>query len=100
MPKFLIERTIPGAHELSGSELYGAAKKSCEVLDHLGGDIQWQQSFITEDRITCIYIARDEEIIRNHARLSGFPADAVHRITGGIDPTTAEPAKMTATGTG
>lgn len=91
MPRFLIERNVPGVHKLSGKDLHEAANKSCEVLEHLGPDIQWQQSFITEDRITCVYIARDEEIIRKHARLSGFPADAVRRIAGGMDPTTAEP---------
>ena len=100
MPKFLIERTGPGVHELSGRDLQGAAGKSCEVLAHHGSHIQWLQSFITEDRITCIYIARDEEIIRNHARLSGFPADTIRRITGGIDPTTAEPRETVAVDAG
>lgn len=100
MPKYLIERNVPGVHRLSGEELHAAANKSCDVLEHLGPDIQWQQSIITEDRITCVYIARDEQIVRKHARLSGFPADSIQRIVGGMDPTTAEPREMAAVGTG
>ena len=100
MPKYLIERTVPGVHKLSGAELHMAANKSCDALEHLGPDIQWQESFVTEDRITCIYIARDEEIVREHAELSGFPADAIHRIAERIDPTTAEPRVMAGVETG
>jgi hypothetical protein len=99
MPKYLIERALPGVHRLSGEEIHAAANKSCDVLEHLGPDIQWQQSFITEDKITCVYIARDEEIIRKHARLSGFPADSIQPVVAGMDPTTAEPRKTPAAAT-
>ncbi|MGH7506677.1 MAG: DUF4242 domain-containing protein [Longimicrobiales bacterium] len=91
MPKYLIERNVPGVHEMSGEQMYLAANKSCDVLDRLGTDIQWVKSFVTEDRLTCVYIARDEEIVREHARISGFPADAIHEIATEIGPVTAEP---------
>lgn len=100
MPRYLIERTVPGAHRMSTAERRAAANKSRDVLDHLGTDIQWQQSFITEDRITCVYIASDPEIIRRHARLSGIPADQIHEITIGMDPTTAEPRQPAAIAAG
>lgn len=99
MPAYLIERTVPGVHTLSGEDLHQAANTSCDALEKLGPDIQWQESFITEDKITCVYIARDEEIVREHARVSGIPANSIHRIAGRIDPTTAEPRNIAAVGT-
>jgi len=92
MPKYLIDREIPGAGAMTQSELEGIARKSCGVLMDLGPSIQWIQSYVTEDRITCVYIAPNAEIIREHARLSGFPADAVLEVRAIIDPTTSEVA--------
>jgi hypothetical protein len=91
MPKYMIERTIPGAGRLSGEELQGIAQKSCDVLQSLGPQIQWVQSYVTDDKITCIYIAPNAEMIREHARQGGFPADSVQELRATIDPTTAEP---------
>lgn len=93
MPKFLIERAVSGAGGLSGQDLQGIAQTSCGVLQKLGPDIQWIQSYVTGDKITCIYIAPNAEIIREHARQGGFPADAVLEIQAIIDPTTSEPPK-------
>jgi hypothetical protein len=90
MPKFLIEREIPNAGALSATDLRNIAKKSCAVLRELGADIQWVQSYVTEDKVTCVYIASDAEIIREHARRGGFPADRVLEIATTIDPTTAD----------
>jgi hypothetical protein len=90
MPKFLIEREIPNAGALSATDLTNIAKKSCAVLRELGADIQWVQSYVTEDKVTCVYIASDAEIIREHARRGGFPADRVLEIATTIDPTTAD----------
>ena len=90
MPKYLIEREIPNAGALSSAELKGISQKSCAVLKELGPSIQWVQSYVTEDKITCVYIAPNAEIIREHARLGGFPADRVLEIAVVIDPTTAE----------
>jgi cell division inhibitor SulA len=90
MPKFLIEREIPNAGALSAAELRDIARKSCAVLRELGADIQWVQSYVTEDKITCIYISPSMELIREHARRGGFPADRVLEIATVIDPTTAE----------
>ncbi len=90
MPKFLIEREIPGAGKLSAEELQGISQKSCGVLRNMGPQIQWQQSYVTGDKIYCIYIAPDEESVREHARQGGFPANRVSRIESIIDPTTAE----------
>lgn len=90
MPKFLIERQLPGAGELSSEDLRGVAEKSCGVLQEMGPDVQWLQSYVTDDRITCVYIAPDEESVREHARRGGFPANRVMRIRTMIDPTTAE----------
>ena len=92
MPKYLIDREIPGAGAMTQSELEGIARKSCGVLMDLGPSIQWIQSYVTEDRITCVYIAPNAEIIREHARLGGFPADAVLEVRAIIDPTTSEVA--------
>jgi hypothetical protein len=90
MPRFLIEREIPNAGALSAGELQAIAQASCGVLQELGPSIQWVQSYVTEDRITCIYIAPDAALIREHARRGGFPADSVLEVTAVIDPMTAE----------
>jgi hypothetical protein len=90
MPKFLIERTIPGAGALGPAELQGVAQKSCGVLRELGPAVQWLHSYVTADKVYCVYIAPDEESVREHARRGGFPADRVSRITTMIDPATAE----------
>lgn len=90
MPKFIIEREIPNAAALSAAELQGISQRSCAALQQLGPAIQWVQSFVTEDKITCVYIAPDAEMIREHARLGGFPADRVLEVAAVIDPTTAE----------
>jgi hypothetical protein len=90
MPKFLIERNIPGAGQLSAEQLQGISAKSCSVLRGLGPQIQWVQSYVTDDKVTCVYIAPDAEMIREHAKQGGFPADAVLEIRTIIDPTTAE----------
>jgi hypothetical protein len=90
MPKFLIEREITGAGKLSADELHAISQKSCGVLNHLGPQIQWVQSYITDDKIYCVYIAPDEEMVREHARQGGFPANRISRIESVIDPTTAE----------
>ena len=99
MPKYLIEREIPNAAALSADELKGISQKSCAVLQQLGPSIQWVQSFVTEDKITCVYIAPNAELIREHARLGGFPANRVLEIATTIDPTTAESNAMAEAGT-
>jgi cell division inhibitor SulA len=90
MPKYLIERELPNAAALSAAELKEIARRSCAVLQQLGPSIQWVQSYVTEDKITCVYIAPNADIIREHARLAGFPADKVLEVAVIIDPTTAE----------
>jgi hypothetical protein len=90
MPKYIIEREIPNAAALSAADLRGISQRSCAVLRDLGPSIQWVQSFVTEDKITCVYIAPNAQIIREHARLGGFPADRVLEVAMIIDPTTAE----------
>ncbi len=90
MPKFVIEREIPGAGKLSAAELKGISKKSCGVLSSLGPSVQWIQSFVTADKIYCIYYATDESLVRRHAELGGFPANKISAVTGVIDPATAE----------
>ena len=90
MPKYLIERNIPGAGQFSAAELTAISQKSCGVLQGLGPQIQWVQSYVTGDCITCVYIAPNEEMVREHARQGGFPADRVAEIRSIIDPTTAE----------
>jgi hypothetical protein len=90
MPKFLIERDIPGAGKLSAAELKAISQKSCEVLQGLGSQIQWVQSYVTGDKVYCVYSAPDEAMVREHARQGGFPANRVSEITSIIDPTTAE----------
>ena len=96
MPKYLIEREIPGAGDLSPEQLRAISQKSCGVLQGLGPQIQWVQSYVTGNKITCIYIAPSEEMVREHARQGGFPADRVEEIRSIIDPTTAEPAAVPA----
>lgn len=90
MPKFVIEREISGAGSLSPAQLQAISQKSCGVLRNLGPSIQWVQSYVTDDKIYCIYIAPSEELIRKHAEQGGFPADRVSEIRTVIDPTTAE----------
>ena len=90
MPRFVIEREIPGAGKLSPQELQAIAQKSCSALDQRGPKIQWVQSFVTGDKIYCVYIAPDEEMVREHARQGGFPANSVAEVKSIIDPTTAE----------
>ncbi|TFH79558.1 DUF4242 domain-containing protein [Pseudomonas kribbensis] len=90
MPKFVIEREIPGAGNLSEQELKAVSQTSCQVLRGLGPQVQWLQSYVTADKIYCVYIAPDEELVREHARLGGFPANSVSRVMSVIDPTTAE----------
>ena len=90
MPQYLIERNIPGAGELSPGDLKAIARKSCGVLNHMGPQIQWVQGYVTADQIHCIYRALSEEMVREHARQDGFPADRVSEIAIDIDPTTAE----------
>jgi hypothetical protein len=90
MPKFLIEREIPGAGDLSPEQLQEISQKSCGVLQNMGPQIQWQQSYVTGDKVYCVYIAPNEEMIREHAAQGGFPANRVSEIKSIIDPTTAE----------
>lgn len=90
MPKYLIEREIPGAGQLSPEELRGISQKSCSVLNRLGPQIQWVQSYVTDDKVYCVYIAPDAELIRKHAEEGGFPANRISEIRTVIDPATAE----------
>ena len=90
MPKFLIEREIPGAGDLSADELQAISQKSCGVLREMGPQIQWVESYVTGDKIYCVYIAPDEAAVREHATRGGFPANRVSEIRRMIDPTTAE----------
>jgi Nickel responsive protein SCO4226-like len=90
MPKFLIEREIPGAGKMSPQELHAVSEKSCSVLRRLGPEIQWLHSYVTGDKIYCVYIAPNEQLVREHARQGGFPANRISEITSIIDPTTAE----------
>ena len=90
MPKYVIERDLPGAGKLSTFELRNISQRSCAVLERLGPTIQWVQSYVTDDRIYCVYIAPDEEFVREHAKQGGFPASRISRVRTVIDPTTAE----------
>ena len=90
MPKFVIEREIPGAGKLTAQDLHGVSQKSCSVLRVLGPEIQWVESYVTDDKIYCVYIAPSEELIREHAKQGGFPANRISEIRRIIDPTTAE----------
>jgi len=89
MPKYVTEREIPGAGKLSHQELQAISQKSCQVLSKLGPQIQWVQSYVTDDKVYCVYIAPDEETVREHARQGGFPANRVSEVRSVIDPTTA-----------
>ncbi len=90
MPKYVIEREIPGAGKLSVQELQAISQTSCAVLNQMGPQIQWVQSYVTDDKLYCVYIAPNEEMVREHARQGGFPANRVSAIRSAIDPTTAE----------
>lgn len=90
MPRFLIEREISGAGSLSDEDLQGISQKSCGVLQGMGPEIQWVESYVTDNKITCVYIAPNEEMVREHARQGGFPANSVSEVRRIIDPTTAE----------
>ncbi|HKR00597.1 MAG TPA: DUF4242 domain-containing protein [Pyrinomonadaceae bacterium] len=90
MPKYVIEREIPGAGNLSEQELQSISQKSCGVLQNMGPQIQWVQSYVTGDKVYCIYIAPNAEMVREHAAQGGFPANSVSEIKSVIDPTTAE----------
>jgi len=89
MNKFIIERELPGAGKLSPQELQAIAQKSSSVLNEMGPQIQWRESYVTDDKIYCVYLAPDAEAVREHARRGGFRADAVNRVSLMIDPTTA-----------
>ena len=90
MPRFVIEREIPGAGKLSPDQLQAISQKSCGVLNNMGPSIQWVQSFVTDDKIYCVYIAPNEAMVREHASQGGFPANRVSEVRSVIDPTTAE----------
>jgi hypothetical protein len=90
MPKFVIEREIPGAGALTPQDLKGISQKSCGVLRELGPDVQWVESYVTGDKVYCVYLAPNEEAIREHARRGGFPANRISAVRRMIDPTTAE----------
>jgi hypothetical protein len=90
MPKYVIEREIPGAGALSAEQLKGISQKSCGVLRNMGPQIQWVESYVTGDKIYCVYIAPDEAMVREHAKQGGFPANRVSEVKAIIDPTTAE----------
>lgn len=90
MPKYLIERSLPGAGKLTPAELQGVARKSCDVLENMGPHIQWQESYVTADKLYCVYIADNEAEVRRHAELGGFPLDRVSQVSSIMDPTTAE----------
>jgi len=90
MPKFVIERELPGAGKLPPADLQAISQKSCGVLSSMGPKIQWLHSYVTDDKIYCVYIAPDEATVREHATQGGFPANRVSRISTVIDPTTSE----------
>ncbi len=90
MPRYIIEREIPGAGSLSADQLTAVSQKSCSVLRNLGPEIQWVESYVTGDKVYCIYIAPNEELIREHAKQGGFPANRISEVKRRIDPTTSE----------
>lgn len=90
MPKYIIEREIPGAGKLTAEQLRGISQKSCGVLQQLGPQIQWLESYVTDDKVYCVYIAPTEAAVREHAKQGGFPANRVSEVRGILDPTTAE----------
>jgi hypothetical protein len=89
MPKFIIEREIPGAGQLSAADLQAVSQKSCSVLRELGPGVQWVESYVTDDKVYCVYIANDEQLIREHAERGGFPANRISEVKAIIDPATA-----------
>lgn len=93
MPRYVIERELPGAGNLSQADLQGVSQKSCDVLRELGSEIQWIESFVTEDKIYCVYLAPDKEMIKKHADMGGFPANRIEEIKNVINPATAEETK-------
>ena len=97
MPKYVIEREIPGAGNLSTQDLQAISQKSCNVLQNLGPQIQWVESYVTADKVYCVYIAPSEDMIRAHAQQGGFPANRISEIKTVIDPTTAEEKETSAT---
>ena len=90
MPKYIIEREIPNAGELTAQDLQGISQKSCSILKNMGPQIQWVESLVTQDKVYCTYIAPNEEEIRKHAQEGGFPANSIAEIKSVIDPTTSE----------
>ncbi|MBI2957017.1 MAG: DUF4242 domain-containing protein [Acidobacteria bacterium] len=90
MPKYVIERNIPGIHQKSAPEVQAIAQKSCSVLDNLGPQIQWVHSYVTEDKMYCVYVAPNAEMIREHARQGGFPADRISEVARLVDPNSAK----------
>ncbi len=90
MPKYVIEREIPGAGKLSSEELQGISQKSCGVLRELGPEINWVESYVTDDKVYCVYVAPNEDMIRRHAEMGGFPANRISEVRAIIDPTSAE----------
>ena len=90
MPKFVIEREIAGVGNLSGAELHAISQKSCSVLRQLGPEINWVHSYVTDDKIYCVYIAPEEATVRKHAEMGGFPANRISQVRAIIDPTTSE----------
>ena len=90
MPKYVIERVVPGAGKLSPAELKAMSQRSCNVLNELGPQIQWVQSYVTENKLYCVYVAPNEEMVHEHARRGGFPANHVSQVKAVIDPTTAD----------
>jgi hypothetical protein len=94
MPKYVIEREIPDAGKMSPEQLQAVSQKSCSVLRNLGPEIQWIESYVTDDKIYCVYIAPNEEMVRRHAQLGGFPANRISEVRAIIDPTTSESSKQ------
>lgn len=90
MPKYVIEREIPGVGKLTPADLQAISQKSCSVLESLGPKIQWVESFVTDDKIYCVYVAPNEALVREHAQKGGFPANRVSQVRSIIDPTTSE----------
>lgn len=90
MPKYVIERDLEGAGKLSSNDLQGISRKSCDVLEQLGPKVQWVESYVTDDKIYCVYIAPDETLIRKHAEMGEFPITAINEVKTIIDPTTSE----------
>ena len=90
MPKFVIERNMPGAGKLGPKDLKAVAQKSCDVLRAIGPQVQWIESYVADDKVFCVYVAPNEDLIREHAQKGGFPADRISRVRSMMDPTTAE----------